>query len=68
MPELNGPELARQLVLLRPQLKMIFMSGYTDEAVFERSGLRSEQTLLQKPFAPEVLAAKVREVLDAELS
>ncbi len=65
MPELNGPELARQLAPLRPQLKMIFMSGYTDLAIFERSGLNSEQAFLQKPFAPEVLAAKVREVLDA---
>jgi hypothetical protein len=63
MPGMGGPELARQLSLLRPSLRVLFCSGYTDDATV-RDGVREAGTaFLQKPFAPEELIHKVREVL-----
>jgi two-component system cell cycle sensor histidine kinase/response regulator CckA len=60
MPHMNGPQLADRLVPLRPKMKTLFMSGYTDEALeFE-----AHRSFLQKPFTPAGLARKVREVLD----
>jgi two-component system cell cycle sensor histidine kinase/response regulator CckA len=60
MPHMSGPQLADRLVPLRPRLKTLFMSGYTDEALkFE-----ADRSFLQKPFTPSGLARKVREVLD----
>jgi PAS domain S-box-containing protein len=66
MPELGGRELAERLSALRPGLKILYLSGYTDDAVV-RHGVREAQTaFLQKPFTPGKLAAKIREVLDQE--
>ena len=64
MPQMNGPELVQRLEGRRPQMKVLYMSGYTNEAVFRRGGVGTERALLQKPFAPEVLVGMVREVLD----
>jgi len=64
MPGLNGPELARRLKYLYPQIKVIFMSGYSDKGIFQRGILDPETGLLQKPFTLESLTGKVREVLD----
>jgi PAS domain S-box-containing protein len=65
MPRMSGREVAESLADLRPDLKVLFMSGYTDDAVI-RHGLRSGiSNFLQKPFTAKVLAAKVREVLDS---
>jgi two-component system cell cycle sensor histidine kinase/response regulator CckA len=64
MPQLSGPELAQRLEEERPGIKILFMSGYADEAVFKRSGLASGETLMQKPFTPEALLGKIREMLD----
>jgi PAS domain S-box-containing protein len=64
MPELSGPELARRLAPLRPQMKVLYISGYTDDALGQHGALDRGIALLQKPFTPEALAAKVREVLD----
>lgn len=60
MPDMSGPELARRLGLLRPDTKVLFMSGYTSEGMLEPGA-----ALLQKPFTLDVLARAVREVLDA---
>jgi PAS domain S-box-containing protein len=64
MPEMGGGELARRLAGERPELPVLFMSGYTDDEVAQR-GLGAEQGFLQKPFTSDGLARKVREVLGA---
>jgi two-component system, cell cycle sensor histidine kinase and response regulator CckA len=65
MPHMSGPEVARRLTKTRPRMKVLCMSGYTDEAVVNHGLLGSGIAFLQKPFTPEGLARKVREVLDA---
>jgi CheY-like chemotaxis protein len=64
MPGLSGPVLARQLVKLRPGLKVVYTSGYTNDAL-EHHGLTDPSvTLVQKPFKAPGLLSAVREVLD----
>ena len=65
MPGQSGLQLARQLATERPQMKVLYMSGYTDEAIVRHGLLDPGTNFLQKPFTPTVLARKVREVLDA---
>ncbi len=65
MPGMNGRELAVRLAAVHPETLVLFMSGYTDDAVIDRGVAVSGQCFLQKPFKPEALARKVREVLDA---
>ena len=65
MPRLGGSELARRLQPLRPDMRVLFMSGYTDGDISSYGGLGTETSLLQKPFQPIVLARRVREVLEA---
>jgi len=64
MPGMNGRELVERLVASRPDLKVLFMSGYTDDDVLRRGVLHGEAAFLQKPFTPEQLGRKIREVLD----
>ncbi|MGE3154040.1 MAG: ATP-binding protein [Nitrospiraceae bacterium] len=64
MPQMSGPEVAEKLCLARPELKVLYMSGYPDHPVFAKGGIRVNAALLQKPFSPQELAQKVREVLD----
>jgi len=68
MPEMNGRDLARNLLSLYPEIKRLFMSGYTADVIAHRGVLDEGVDFLQKPFSKEVLAAKVREVLDGGLS
>jgi two-component system cell cycle sensor histidine kinase/response regulator CckA len=64
MPGLNGRELATRLANLRPDARVIFMSGYTDDAVTRHGVLEPGSAYVQKPFTPDAIARKVREVLD----
>src|SRR5205807_9752443 len=62
---MNGTTLAAVLAEQRPSLKVLFMSGYTTDTVVRHGVLAAGTPFLQKPFGPDALTAKVREVLDA---
>ncbi len=64
MPQVGGKELAQKLKALRPNIKVLFTSGYTDNAIVHHGVLEPGVKFLQKPFSPAALAQKVREVLD----
>jgi PAS domain S-box-containing protein len=64
MPQLSGPELAERLAGLGKGIKVLYMSGYTDNWIVHRGVLDNGTAFLQKPFTPTMLAGKVREVLD----
>ena len=64
MPQINGRQLAEILHLQFPSMKVLYMSGYTDDAVIRSGVMQAETNFLQKPFTTVVLARKVREVLD----
>jgi len=68
MPEMNGRPLAQQLLSRSPQLQVIYMSGYTGQAVGNHGALQPEGFFLRKPFTREVLAGKIREVLDLQFT
>jgi signal transduction histidine kinase/ActR/RegA family two-component response regulator len=63
MPGMSGPELAHQIGRLRPGIKIIFTSGYTDDAIIRQGVLDPAIAFIQKPYRPKALARKVREVL-----
>ena len=65
MPEVNGRVLAERLGALSPSMRILFMSGYSDEAVHRHGMLGESAAFLEKPFTERTLARKVREVLDA---
>ncbi len=68
MPKMGGPELAKWLRRVRRGLKVLFMTGYTDHSAFREGMLPPGTALLSKPFSPQGLAQKVREVLDGTRS
>jgi FixJ family two-component response regulator len=64
MPRLSGRELAERLSIARPELRTLYMSGYTDDEVVRHGVLEAEVAFVQKPFTPQALARAVRETLD----
>ncbi len=64
MPHMSGREVAERCRTLRPETRVIYMSGYTDDVLLRTGALGPGMSFLQKPLRPEVLLAKVREVLD----
>jgi CheY-like chemotaxis protein len=66
MPGINGHKLAEQLTRLRPNLKVLFISGYTGNTIIRQGIPEVGRTLLEKPFSPGQLVSKVREVLDGQ--
>jgi PAS domain S-box-containing protein len=65
MPKVSGRELAARISQLRPNIKLLYMSGYTDGAILNSGILEDEAAFLQKPFSPDALTGKVREVLES---
>jgi signal transduction histidine kinase/CheY-like chemotaxis protein len=63
MPGMNGPMVAETLTRMRPSLKVVFMSGYTDDIIVRHGGVQNDVPFLQKPFSPERLANTILEVL-----
>jgi DNA-binding response OmpR family regulator len=68
MPKLSGKEVADQLRAVHPETKVLFMSGYTDEAIVHHGILDSGIDFIQKPFSERALAQKIRDVLDTVLT
>ncbi len=66
MPWMRGPDLAGNLAPDRPGMKILYMSGYTDDNSIRKGETALKSAFIQKPFGPEVLAKKVREVLDGD--
>jgi CheY-like chemotaxis protein len=64
MPGASGPELTRLLLKRRPAVKVIYMSGYTEDAIVQHGVLKPGIAFLHKPFTAETLGRKIREVLD----
>ena len=64
MPEMGGRKLADHLKDSRPEIKVIYMSGYTDNTIVHHGILDKGMNFIQKPFTPETLAAKVRGMLE----
>jgi two-component system cell cycle sensor histidine kinase/response regulator CckA len=65
MPRMSGGELAHKLREMNPRLKILFMSGYTDDMIAGHGILAGETQLIQKPFTAEALGRKLRNVLDS---
>ena len=64
MPGLSGREIAKRIGALHPKIKVLYMSGYTDNVIAHGGVLEEGLAFLQKPFTPSTLVEKVREILD----
>jgi DNA-binding NtrC family response regulator len=64
MPKMSGKNLYDRIKVFAPRVKVLFMSGYTDDALAHHGVLEPELSFLEKPFSPVRLARKVREVID----
>ena len=63
MRDMNGREVARQIIQLRPEARILFMSGYTADVIAHHGVLDADVEYLQKPFTPDSLSRKIREIL-----
>ncbi len=68
MPLMGGAELAEQVTKVRPETKVLYMSGYVDDTMVRQQVLQSHGAFLQKPFTAQTLARRVRETLDRDLA
>ncbi len=66
MPKMGGRELGEKLIEIYPGIRRLYMSGYTDDAVIRRGMIAEDMNFIQKPFTLELLAQKVRKVLDTD--
>ena len=64
MPGMSGNDMSKVLLAKQPDMPVLFMSGYTDDAIVQHGMLEAGINFIQKPFSPGALAMKVREVLD----
>ncbi|MFB3915668.1 MAG: PAS domain S-box protein [Terriglobales bacterium] len=64
LTQISGPEIAKRLLALRPDMRVLYMSGYTEDAIVQHGVLRPGIEFVQKPFTAQLLASKVRAVLD----
>jgi DNA-binding response OmpR family regulator len=64
MPQMSGRQLAVRLAALRPEMRVLYVSGYTDDAILQHGILEEGIDFLPKPYSPDQLAARVREILD----
>lgn len=65
MPGMSGPEPAAAILLIRPGLKILFTSGYTDDAVVRRNAATDAAHFIAKPYTATVFTIKLREFMDA---
>jgi CheY-like chemotaxis protein len=65
MPQMSGREVSNRLLSLHPEMRIVYMSGYAENAIVHHGVLDEGTWFIQKPFSPHALALKVREVLDA---
>jgi DNA-binding NtrC family response regulator len=63
LSQVSGPDLSRRLLLMRPNLRVLYMSGYTEDTIVQHGMLTPGVAFLQKPFTTDMLARRVREVL-----
>ena len=68
MPQMGGRELAEQLMPIRPDMKVLYMSGYTDDAIVHHGVLEEGMAFIAKPFSIDALTRKLRETLDAPVA
>jgi len=64
MPGMSGPQVAAMLTEMRPSMKVVYMSGYTDDAIVRHGVMANDMAFLQKPFTPDRLTNKILEVLN----
>lgn len=64
MPRMSGREVAEQVTAARPKIEVLYVSGYTDDAIIQRGAIGPNKAFLQKPFTPAALARKVRQILE----
>jgi FixJ family two-component response regulator len=64
MPDINGKDLAAKLLAICPNMKVLFMSGYSADIISKQGVLQTDISFLQKPFSMETLISKVNEVLE----